>query len=420
MPALTPIWPRTREALDLPGIELAVVRDGRLEHLTALGTSGNHDQPLTPQTPVLLASLSKSLTAVAVMQLVESGVLALDAPVVRYLPWFTTRDRAMSATITVAQHAAPDQRAAGARSIRNQAAHRHQPRRVGERRPGDESDRPAVPARDEVDLLQRQLPNSRSAGADHLGSAVRPVHDTACLRTGGHAPQLRRESARRCRRGIRRPLSLVRTQVPGDTLDRRATRPGTGRDDVELCGGPRPTSDPEHEPGRVGGRSVLAPSAVAEMHRPAAEVNVANSYTMGWYMRPAWEQSSTKMFGENYQLPFVWEHGGSWNTTSTYLGFIPSQQLGIVVLINGNNPPAESALGNIHTNIWHLLAGTPTEPAIPNEPLLLRYGSVLALAIVALLVVSLLWSVRELKRRRQVRAGQPASTSAFDRPTATD
>ena len=92
-----------RETLDLPGIELAVVRDGRVEHLAAVGTSGNHDQPLTPQTPVLLASLSKSLTAVAVMQLVESGVLALDAPVVRYLPWFSTRDRALSATITVAQ-----------------------------------------------------------------------------------------------------------------------------------------------------------------------------------------------------------------------------------------------------------------------------------------------------------------------------
>ena len=154
--------------------------------------------------------------------------------------------------------------------------------------------------------------------------------------------------------------------------------------------------------GSVGGRSVLAPSAVAEMHRPAAEVNVANSYTMGWYMRPAWEQSSTKMFGENYQLPFIWEHSGSWNTTNTYLGFIPSEQLGIVVLINGNNPPAESALGNIHTNIWHLLAGTPTEPATPDEPILLRYGSVLALAIVALLTVSLAWSVRELKRRRQI------------------
>jgi hypothetical protein len=77
------------------------------------------------------------------------------------------------------------------------------------------------------------------------------------------------------------------------------------------------------------------------------------------------------------------------------------------VLINGNNPPAESALGNIHTNIWHLLAGTPTEPAIANEPLLLRYGSVLALAIVALLTVSLVWSLRELKRRREV--SDPAS-----------
>lgn len=89
-----------RSALDLPGLELAVVRDGQVEHLSAVGSSGNSGQPLTPQTPVLLASVSKSLTAVAVMQLVESGALALEAPVVTYLPWFTTRDRTQSGLIT--------------------------------------------------------------------------------------------------------------------------------------------------------------------------------------------------------------------------------------------------------------------------------------------------------------------------------
>ncbi len=44
---------------------------------------------MTPQTPLLIGSVSKSFTATAVMQLVEAGQLDLDAPVQRYLPWFS-------------------------------------------------------------------------------------------------------------------------------------------------------------------------------------------------------------------------------------------------------------------------------------------------------------------------------------------
>jgi CubicO group peptidase (beta-lactamase class C family) len=39
-------------------------------------------------TPFLLASVSKPITAVGIMQLVEAGKLRLNAPVTEYLPWF--------------------------------------------------------------------------------------------------------------------------------------------------------------------------------------------------------------------------------------------------------------------------------------------------------------------------------------------
>jgi CubicO group peptidase (beta-lactamase class C family) len=41
------------------------------------------------------------MTGVAVMQLVETGTLELDAPVQRYLPWFRVADEAASAQITL-------------------------------------------------------------------------------------------------------------------------------------------------------------------------------------------------------------------------------------------------------------------------------------------------------------------------------
>jgi hypothetical protein len=56
---------------------------------------------VTPQTPFILGSTSKSFTALAIMQLVEAGKIDLDAPVTKYLPWFRTADKAASAQITV-------------------------------------------------------------------------------------------------------------------------------------------------------------------------------------------------------------------------------------------------------------------------------------------------------------------------------
>ncbi len=76
----------------VPGLAYAVVRDGAV---TALGARGvmrlGENQAVTPDTPFLTGSISKSFTALAVMQLVEAGRVDLDAPVSRYLDVFIDR-----------------------------------------------------------------------------------------------------------------------------------------------------------------------------------------------------------------------------------------------------------------------------------------------------------------------------------------
>jgi putative ATP-binding cassette transporter len=91
-----------RVAQHLPGIELVIVRNGRISTRWAQGQA-RPGRPITPRTPVQLASVSKALTGVAVMQLVGSGALSLDKSVVTYLPWFTTADHAASARITISE-----------------------------------------------------------------------------------------------------------------------------------------------------------------------------------------------------------------------------------------------------------------------------------------------------------------------------
>ena len=59
------------EALGIPGAAIALVRDGVRVHAATFGRADDFGRPLTPQTPVLLASAGKTLTAIAVMQQVD-------------------------------------------------------------------------------------------------------------------------------------------------------------------------------------------------------------------------------------------------------------------------------------------------------------------------------------------------------------
>ena len=80
---------REMPASGVPGLAYAVVDEGRL---VAAGERGvvllGDDAKVTPDTPFLVGSVSKSFTALAVMQLVERGEIDLDAEIAEYLLGF--------------------------------------------------------------------------------------------------------------------------------------------------------------------------------------------------------------------------------------------------------------------------------------------------------------------------------------------
>lgn len=84
----------------IPGLAVVVVsRDGTL-YTEGFGTNPSDAKTITADTPFLFGSMSKSFTALAVMQLVESGQIDIDAQVRSYLPHFTMAS-AQAGQITV-------------------------------------------------------------------------------------------------------------------------------------------------------------------------------------------------------------------------------------------------------------------------------------------------------------------------------
>jgi CubicO group peptidase (beta-lactamase class C family) len=76
------------DASHIPGISIAIVQGDQIVHSRGFGIADPTGRLMTPQTPLLIGSVTKSFTALAMMQLVEAGKIDLDAPVQQYLPWF--------------------------------------------------------------------------------------------------------------------------------------------------------------------------------------------------------------------------------------------------------------------------------------------------------------------------------------------
>jgi CubicO group peptidase (beta-lactamase class C family) len=81
---------REMPASGVPGLAYAVVADGVIMTVGARGVVRiGGDRAVTTDTAFLTGSISKSFTALAVMQLVEAGKIGLDTAVSRYLDGFS-------------------------------------------------------------------------------------------------------------------------------------------------------------------------------------------------------------------------------------------------------------------------------------------------------------------------------------------
>lgn len=84
-----------------PGMSVGVVKDGRLVWASADGLADvEHEVPAKPSTVYRVGSISKTITAVAVMQLVESGRVDLDDTLQKWIPYYPVN---RSSVITVRQ-----------------------------------------------------------------------------------------------------------------------------------------------------------------------------------------------------------------------------------------------------------------------------------------------------------------------------
>ncbi len=89
----------------VPGLAVGIIYNGKLIYQKGFGYADVESKiAITPETCFRIASISKSFTSVAIMQLVEQGKISLDDRVEKHLPWFRAQNEdADSSNITIRQ-----------------------------------------------------------------------------------------------------------------------------------------------------------------------------------------------------------------------------------------------------------------------------------------------------------------------------
>ncbi len=376
----------------IPGVALAIVEGDRAVHLRGFGVADSSGRPVTPQTPFPIASLSKTFTALAVMQLVEAGRLALDVPVRTYIPWFDVGHDPASAVITIRELLMQRSGIAGDVDVtayndadRGQAALENNVRQFATRErlltsPGTSFN--YCDANYDALGLLIEVVSGESYEAylqKHVLSPLDMTHSYTSLADA---------------RGQGLAAGYYRwwgVPLETDMLPR-------GRASVASAALASSIEDLSHwliaqlGDGRYLDRTVLSANGIATLQRPLGGSEF-NQYAMGWYVSPAWDATLLRGDASAYDIPAMLIAGGILPTHHGSLELFPDRRLAFAVVTNTYDGTAPLRYEYVDRGIRSILLGKEPGP-IDLDDAWLRYLKVILVGLIALEAVAGTWSLR--------------------------
>lgn len=340
------------QSLNIPGVSLVIVEDGQLTHQRGFGQARPGGENPTPQTPFFIGSLTKSITALAIMQLVEGGKVELDAPVQRYLPWFRVADPSASAQMTV-------------RHLLNQTS--GLPTSAGEIQMADFDDSPQA-AEKQARALSNLVLTRPVGSAFEYSNANYNLLGLVIEATSGET------YAGYIREHIFTPLDMDHSYTSRAAAQQNGLAMGHrywftipfAAPDTPVPEGSLPagqiiscSEDMGHymiallNGGRYGEEQILSQAGIAEMQQGVADDIVmgisVGRYGMGWFVD---ESGSSKL---------VW-HSGTTPDFGAFIALFPEQKKGLVMFFNANHHWFTPVLAGFGSEAAALLAGEQLEP----------------------------------------------------------
>ena len=342
---------RQMHRLHIPGLSLAIIEGDKIVHQSGFGRARPGGEVPTAQTPFFIGSLTKSITALAVMQLVEGGKVELDAPIQRYLPWFRVADLDASAQMTV-------------RHLLNQTSGFSF--MISQLILAELDNRP--------DATERQVRALSGLKTNPVGEKWEYCNVNYNI-LGLIVETCSGESyADYIQNHIFNPLQMSHSYSSKATAQQNGLAKGHRHwfsfpfpaPDLPVPLGSLPSGqlistaeDIAHyliahiNEGRFGNMQILSADGIDELHRGVAEVTFMGTskgkYGMGWFDI---DMGQTKTFS----------HGGNVPDFSAYMALVPEQEKGMVMLLNADPYGLPMITEELGLGVTALLAGRQPAP----------------------------------------------------------
>jgi CubicO group peptidase (beta-lactamase class C family) len=358
--------------LGIPGMALGIVQDGQIVHLQGFGVADSSGRAVTPQTPFVIASLTKSFTALAVMQLVEAGKIDLNAPVQTYLPWFELADKQASAKITVRNllnQTTGISSKDGNRDLVSPLSLEESVRRYN-------SIQPTQPV---GQAFQYSNPNYNIAGLIVEKVSEQSYADYVTQHI--FEPLDMRHSYASRAPALADGLADGHHYMFGYAFRwELATPPGHLPSGYLIAS----VEDMTHyviahlNEGRYGDAAILSPQGMAELHAPAIPWWGDTHYAMGWAV------------GTWSEIPAIW-HGGYEFSYLSMLTLLPESRSGVILLSNANGFVQSPQVEGITRSVVDMLNGKPPAPISPPFHYRFLYWTILLTPLLQILGIAYSW-----------------------------
>jgi CubicO group peptidase (beta-lactamase class C family) len=338
--------------LNIPGAALAIVEGDRIVHQRGFGRARPNGEAPSPQTPFFIGSLTKSFTALAVMQLVESGKIELDAPVQRYLPWFRVADPQASAQMTV-RHLLNQTSSLPvslgladlARFDNSLGAAEQQVRALSTLTPKRPVGAKFEYSNSNYNILG--LIVETASGESYANYIQRHIFDPLKMRHSYTSKAAARQDglAMGYRYWFGIPIPAPDLPVPNGSLASGqliSTMEDMGHYLIANLNG-----------GRYGEAQILSEAGIDELQRPAAEIIEMGMklgyYGMGW-------------ISEGSGAARIVSHSGDVPDFGAFMALVPAQKKGLVLLLNANHAMMKITYDEVGMGAAQRLAGVPPTP----------------------------------------------------------
>jgi CubicO group peptidase (beta-lactamase class C family) len=363
----------------VPGAALAIVKGEKVLYQKGFGLDLK-GQRITPDTPFMIGSLSKSFTALALMQQVEKGNLDLDQTVVHYLPWFRVADKTFSKRMTVRQvltHTSGIGWIPGLTSI-------------------DSRDNSPTALKTSIQALatvklfaspgqrfQYSNANYRIAGAI-LEAVTRKPYEQA-IQDDIYAPlQMRNSFTNKVdaqKQGLAKGYRYWFGQpIPDENLPySRSNTPSFLL--ISSAANMAHYLMAHLNNGQYQGQQILSEKGVTTLHQGTARTPWGDTYGLGW-------------FDERWQGVRVLNHYGSYAGYHANMAIAPEQGLGLILLTNAESYVCKEHRWMIAKNAFRLLLGQTVENSSLLTPSCIGFWGMITIPFI--LVGRIIFALRNM------------------------